>query len=124
MKRFLICVLIVLLLCSSSYVVFATDYPESLYNDDSAQIFFAQVVEYRSANDAHYVKVKPVKIIKGDILPGEEIVYDDAHPFGHFTVKPGKAYLLTLTTANDRPFLFRCDGYGTRTLDVEAALAV
>ncbi len=118
MKRFLICVLIVMLLCSGSYVVFATDYPESLYFDDTAQIFFAQVVEYRSANDTHYVKVKPVKIIKGDVVPGEELVYENARPFGHFTVKTGKAYLLTLTRPTDSPYLFRCDGYDTRSLDV------
>lgn len=104
---------IVAVLCLS-LTALAGDIPYCLLYEDEAQIFFAEVTEYKGT----YVNVIPVKVVKGDVKLGEEVRYDQATLIGEFSVKKGMAYLFARVDENDYTYIFRVSDYDTQTLDL------
>ena len=69
MKKLISLISIVILLLSLSVTVFAGSIPEDLLHYDDAQIFFAEVMDnYKSPDGVPCVEVKPLKVVKGDVI--------------------------------------------------------
>ncbi len=124
MKRFLSGVVILFLLLGGVFTVSATDVPESLLHSDSAQIFFAEVVDYKpiaKTPNVPYVVLRPVKVIKGDVSLQYDwdLTYFCPDPMGDFRVKKGKVYLIATTSDSGRyTAMYRATSYDTATLDL------
>lgn len=124
MKRFLTGVIILFLLLGSAFTASATNVPEDLLHSDNAQIFFAEVIDYRpiaKTPDVPYVLLRPVKVIKGDVSLeyGWELPYHCPDPMGDFRVKKGKVYLIATSSHGDRyTAMYRATSYDTATLDL------
>ena len=114
MKKLLAGIFAIMAVLCLYVTAYAGDIPESLLCDDESQVFFAEVTEYKDT----YVKVIPVKIIKGDVKLGEEVRYDQATLIGEFSVKRDMAYLFAKADENNPTYIFRASDYDTQTLDL------
>ena len=118
MKKLLICISVVIMLLCCSTTAFAGSIAEDLLYDDYAMVFFAQVVEYKANGETPYIKVIPVKIVKGDAESGEEEMYPSPTAIGDFRIKKNKVYLFTSTHKTAPTYIFRASGYDAKTLDL------
>ncbi len=115
MKKVISFICLVMFLLSLSVTVFAGDVPEGLLWDDSAQVFFAEVLDYN--NDK--VTVSPRVKIKGDVYIGTKQQYNKPNPIGDFKVKPGNVYLFTYFDENNETNIFEVTSYDTATLKIK-----
>ena len=77
----LICMVMILPLTA-----FAGDIPESLLYEESAQIFFGEVLSYHPDKKNPDIEVSPVVGIKGNVKEGSKQTYNNPNPIGGFKV--------------------------------------
>ena len=120
MKKLFSCILTIVILICFSLTAFAGSVPEDLLYEDFSQVFFAEVVECKTtvSGEDSYVKVIPVKTVKGDIELGIEAVYEYPRPVGAFTPCKGYAYLFTYFDENNPTYVFRASDYDTKSLEL------
>lgn len=117
-KRIMVITLLVILfLCPLP--VSAGSIPGDLLTDDTAQIFFGQVVTYRSSK----VTVVPLKTIKGDVELGKSRTYNEPVPIpnGEFHVRRNRVYLFTCVQENDPIYIYEASSGDPRTLELTGA---
>ncbi|MBQ7033949.1 MAG: hypothetical protein IJN25_09885 [Clostridia bacterium] len=102
---------------SMTLTAFAGSIPEDLLHEDSAQIFFAEVLAY--AGEDSVVTVCPVKKIKGETILGTQQHYDRANAVGDFKIRPGNVYLFTCFDENNPTDIFEVTSYDTSTLKIK-----
>ena len=117
-NRIIVCFLVVIL-ALSAVTVSAGDIPESVLNDETAQLFFGQVVSYQPSGDKPSITVSPVADIKGNITCGTAQSY--AHPcaMGDFSIVKGKVYLCLYFENAEQIDLFEVTTYDTATLQLK-----
>lgn len=118
MKRFSIVFITLLILIVNMITALAGDVPECLLSDDSAQIFFAELVSVDLFGDGTGTTVKPVKKVKGDVSVGEEKIYQNPEFVGDFNAKAGNVYLFAYTDEANPLYIFEVDSYDTGTLKI------
>ena len=99
--------------------VLAGSIPEDLLNEDSAQIFFAEVVYYHPDKENPDIEVSPVKVIKGDVNMGGKLTYYNPNTIGDFKVKEGNVYLFTYFDEHNPTDIFEVTSYDTSTLKLK-----
>lgn len=122
MKRIFLCVFAIIMLMCFSYTVSAGSVPEDLLYDDNAQIFFAEIIEYKEDTENSYansyIKVIPVKKVKGDIEIGDTLTYKSPCIVGGFKIKANKAYLLAYFDENNPIYVLRASDYDVKSIDL------
>ena len=109
----LICMVMILPLTA-----FAGDIPESLLYEESAQIFFGEVLSYHPDKKNPDIEVSPVVGIKGNVKEGSKQTYNNPNPIGGFKVRVGKVYLFTYYEGDNYIDFFKVTTYNTKTLKV------
>lgn len=111
MKKLLVIFSAIIILLTCTVPVFAWSVPEDLASDDSALIYFAEVLRYFP--DKETAIVSPVKVIKGDIhLEGLHLVKRCTG-----LIIPGNVYIfLTVEENVQQTYAFSPTSYDTDTL--------
>lgn len=105
---------LVCIVCVLPLPAFAGDIPESLL-EDTAQIFFGEVLAYHPDKENPDIEVSPVAVVKGDVREGTKQTYYRPNPLG-FTPRVGKVYLFTYYDEVNPTDIFEVTSYNTRTL--------
>lgn len=119
MKRLIL--IVAVLICMTMILpmtAFAGDIPESLLYEESAQIFFGEVLSYHPDKENPDIEVSPVVGIKGNVKEGTKQTYNNPNPIGSFKVRVGKVYLFTYYEGDNYIDFFEVSTYDTRTLKV------
>ncbi len=119
MKRIISLMCMMIILFSGSATVLAGSVPEDLLHSDDAQIFFAEVVEYSGDTENPYIKISPLKIIKGDVHMGSALIYTNPNTVGDFDVKAGSVYLFTYLDENNPTEIFETTTWSPSTLKLK-----
>lgn len=98
-----------------SFNVYAGSIPEDLLHSDTAQVFFGEIISLNS----EIVEVIPVKKIKGDIITGTKLMYNNPDAMGTFNPKIGKTYLFTYFDENNPTCIFETTSLDTKTLKLK-----
>ena len=85
MRKIIVVLAFVLVMISSSITAFAGDIPESLLIDESAQLFFGEVLSYHPNKETPSISVSPVVGIKGNIKEGTKQNYINPYAMGERT---------------------------------------
>lgn len=113
MKKLILCALSLFCFLSMTMVCYAGDVPESLLNDDSAQVYFAEVKHA----DEEGITVIPYKNVKGEFLEGKEFTY------GEFTVTDspiaGEKYLCGFINEDNPLYIWEVSSLETKNLKIE-----
>lgn len=111
MKKLLVILSAILILLTFTLPVFAWSVPEDIASDDSALIYFAQVLKVYP--DEETALVSPVKVIKGDIpVEGLHLVKKCTG-----LITPGNVYIFLSTEENiQQTYAFSPTSYDTDTL--------
>ena len=96
----------------------AGDIPESLLYEESAQLFFGEVLSYHPDKKNPDIEVSPVVGIKGNVKEGTKQTYNNPNPIGGFKVRVGKVYLFTYYEGDNYIDFFEVTTYNTKTLKV------
>ena len=115
MRKLISIFVLITILLSMNFTVFAGDVPEGLLSNDEAQVFFGEVLHYTE----HTVEVCPCVKIKGDVLTGTKQYYNKPNPIGGFKVKAGNVYLFTYFDENNETNIFEVTSYDTATLKIK-----
>ena len=110
---------LVIVMISSSITALAGDIPESLLHDDTAQIFFGEVLSYHPNKKTPSMSVSPVVAIKGNVKEGTKQNYNNPNAMGGFNIVVGKVYLFTYYENADYIDVFEVTTYDTRTLKLK-----
>ncbi len=86
--------------------VFAGSVPEDLLSSDESQVFFAKVEAYNTNNEKHDIEISPVKVLKGSVNTGTEVIYNDPFAVGDFEIKTGEVYLFAYYDENNPTYIF------------------
>ena len=119
MKKVIYLFFFAIAILSMTTTVLAGSIPEDLLNEDSAQIFFAEVVYYHPDKENPDIEVSPVKVIKGDVNMGGKLTYYNPNTIGDFKVKEGNVYLFTYFDENNPTDIFEVTSYDTSALKLK-----
>ena len=119
MKKVIYLFFFAIAILSMTTTVLAGSIPEDLLNEDSAQIFFAEVVYYHPDKENPDIEVSPVKVIKGDVNMGGKLTYYNPNTIGDFKVKEGNVYLFTHFDEHNPTDIFEVTSYDTSTLKLK-----
>ena len=119
MKKVICLFFFAIAILTMSTTVLAGSIPEDLLNEDSAQIFFAEVVYYHPDKENPDIEVSPVKVIKGDVNMGGKLTYYNPNTIGDFKVKEGNVYLFTYFDEHNPTDIFEVTSYDTSTLKLK-----
>ena len=125
MRKIIVVLTFAIAMISSSITAFAGDIPESLLIDQSAQLFFGEVLSYHPNKETPSISVSPVVAIKGDVKEGTKQNYINPYAMGGFNIVEGKVYLFTYYENAEWIDVFEVTTYDTRTLklkNVEGAM--
>ena len=125
MRKIIVMLTFVLVMISSSITAFAGDIPESLLIDESAQLFFGEVLSYHPNKETPSISVSPVVGIKGNVKEGTKQNYINPYAMGGFNIVEGKVYLFTYYENAEWIDVFEVTTYDTRMLklkNVEGAM--
>lgn len=117
MKKAIVMLLVLIgIIFTCPLTVFAGDIPESLLHSEESQLFFGEVLAYRSDQEAPEIEVTPRAVIKGNVPQGTAQVYKNPNPMGDFAVRTGKIYLFVYYSEANAIDIFEVTTYNTRTL--------
>lgn len=115
MKKITAIFALLIILCTT--VAYAGSVPEDLRASDDAEVFFAKVIFYNPLGDT--IKIKPTKIIKGDVVAGETVEYAEPSPVGGIVPIIGKVYLFAYYDEVNPTYIFKTTTEDTKTLKLE-----
>ena len=118
-KKFIAMLIVVIIMISSSITALAGDIPESLLIDETAQLFFGEVLAYHPNKETPSIAVSPVAAIKGNVKEGTQQIYNNPNSMGGFNVIEGKVYLFTYYENTNYIDIFEVTTYDTRTLKLK-----
>ena len=118
-KIIIVMLVLVIVMISSSIKALAGDIPESLLHDDTAQIFFGEVLSYHPQKETPSMSVSPVVTIKGNVKEGTKQNYINPNAMGSFNIVEGKVYLFTYYENAEYIDVFEVTTYDTRTLKLK-----
>lgn len=119
MKKFLALLVFAIVMISSSTTAFAGDIPESLLHDETAQLFFGEVLSYHPNKETPSLSVSPVAAIKGNVKEGTKQNYNNPNAMGGFHITEGKVYLFTYYEGAESIDVFEVTSYNTNTLKLK-----
>lgn len=119
MKKIISLLCLTAIMLSMSITALAGSIPEDLLYEDSAQIFFAEVVYYHPDKENPDIELSPVKVVKGDVKTGVKLTYYNPNTVGDFKVKEGNVYLFTYFDENNPTDIFEVTSYDTSTLKLK-----
>lgn len=119
MKKIAAILTLIIVLIANSITALAGDIPESLLIDESAQLFFGEVLSYHPNKETPSMSVSPVAAIKGNVKEGTKQNYNNPNPMGGFNIQEGKVYLFTYYENTDYIHIFEVTTYDTRTLKLK-----
>ncbi len=119
MKRIISILSVVLMLVSFGTTAQAGDVPEGLLSNDDALVFFGEVITYDKNNSAE-IEVSPVKKIKGDVVIGEWVTFNEPSPVGA-KIKEGELYLFAFFDENNPIYIFETSSFNPTELELEDA---
>ena len=108
-------------LLSVSVTAFAGDIPESLLENDDAQVFFGEVTACDLESEQPGVEVLVVKAVKGEVNAEEAAIYMNPYPVGDFEMKEGNIYLFTYYDLYNPTYIFETTSCDTQTLELQNA---
>ena len=119
MKKIISLLCLTAIMLSMSITALAGSIPEDLLYEDSAQIFFAEVVYYHPDKENPDIEFSPVKKIKGDVKLGTKQIAYNFNTVGDFKIKEGNVYLFTYFDENNPTDIFEVTSYDTSTLKLK-----
>ncbi len=118
MKKIVLCVTLVLTLLFGTLTVSAGDIHHAFLRDETALLFFGEVLEYHSNKEGSDISVSPMAVIKGDIPEDEPLIFDNPYICGEFKPKKGKIYLIGHLDKNNI-YVLEVTAYDTQTLELK-----
>lgn len=119
MKKFIYTLMLIVAIFICEITVSAGDIPEAILHDDSALLFFGEVLSYDKTYNN--ITVLPTQNIKGDVNIDMEQTYDNGILQGieDYDLSNGEIYLMAYIN-NDNPlYVFRITNTDTKTLKIE-----
>ncbi len=114
MKKLLFCMMCLFSLFAITGVCYAGDIPETLLNDNSAQVYFGEVKS---------VDEESITVIQRDNIKGT-FSKDSEHTYGQFVFteapKKGTTYLCGYIDENNPLYIWEISGTDTKTLEISS----
>lgn len=87
--------------------------------EDTAQLFFGEVLSYHPNKETQSISVSPIAAIRGNVKEGTKQNYRNPNAMGGFKITEGKVYLFAYYENADYIDVFEVITYSTRTLKLK-----